>query len=258
LIIDEAQDFNPAMFEFLRMVGRKLPKGGVTVLADENQRLEEGYNSSIDDIRANLRIKVDCEFKLTQNFRNTRPIAEVARFFYAGLQSGMPDLPERDGNKPQLITATDEFTQVKYIKNFLQFRGAQEVGVIVDSERDREFFAEQLKTALPNYHIQSYTSKEPLLSESLLFDSESQGVITILNRRSCKGLEFDTVFIPELQSFKFDDTNLATFQMNLYVMCSRARTELIIMKSNGINESAPVLKHFPTAESDLFEYREVN
>ncbi|PMG78003.1 hypothetical protein BCU83_14825 [Vibrio breoganii] len=255
LIIDEAQDFSPSMFKFLRSAGRCMDKGGITILADENQRLHEGQNSSLDEIRRGLRVKTDREFKLTKNFRNTQPIALMAKHFYTGLPTGVPEIPEKTGSKPKLIATQEQSKQADFIKNFLQFRGAQEVAIIVDSDTDRAFYLDKLAKALPNYRVQYYSSSEPKTSESLAFDK--QGVITILNRRSCKGLEFDTVFIPDLQNFSFSDTDLTTFNMNMYVMCSRARSELVLMYVKDRSVKAPILQHLPSESSGLMEYREL-
>ncbi len=256
LIIDEGQDFEPDLYSFLYMAGRKLNNGGITILADENQCLEEDKHSSLQDIRAALRLngKPEREFRLTKNFRNTKQIAEVARHFYVGLETGIPVLPDRSGNKPALIISNSTEQQISYICNYLRFRGALEVGIIVDNDSDREFFTAQLSERLKNYSVQSYSSKNYKSSDSLVFDR--QGTITILHRKSCKGLEFDTVFVPGLQSFAVDDSNLTTFKMNMYVICSRARSELVFMCNDGEISNPVVLQYFPSKESGLIDYRE--
>ncbi len=256
LIIDEAQDFEPGFYSFLRMIGRQLNNGGLTVLADENQRLEEEKHSSLQDIRDALKLnnKPEREFRLTKNFRNTKQIAEVSRAFYAGLETGIPDLPDRSGDKPILFFCSNTEQQIERICNYLRLRGALEVGVIVDNDSDREFFVQQLSNKLENYTVQSYCSKNYQSSESLIFDK--QGVITVLHRKSCKGLEFDTVFVPQLQSFSVADTDLATFKMNMYVICSRARMELVFMCNGGLDSNPAFFQHFPSKESGLIDYRE--
>ncbi|GAB3000794.1 DUF5710 domain-containing protein [Psychrosphaera aestuarii] len=253
LIIDEAQDFSPNMFKFLRLAAKQLNEGGLTILADENQRLEEGSNSSIDDIRSALKIKNEREFSLTKNFRNTKQIAKLSSYFYVGLDTGMPELPEREGSVPKLITTKTDTEQVSYIKAFLKYRGAQEVGIIVDSEEDRTYFVKMLTEEISNYKVQSYTSKNAKESESLSFDKK--GIITVLNRRSCKGLEFDIVFVPQLQNFSFNDTDLTSFKMNLYVICSRARSELFLMRTECGRCEGSILEHIPSIDSGLIEYK---
>lgn len=256
LIIDEAQDFEPGLFSFLRLSAKQLEHGGLTILADENQRLEESRHSSLDDIRTALKLKnkPDREFSLTKNFRSTSQIAKVASHFYVGLPTGVPKLPDRQGNIPQLVRMGNTEQQIQYICRSLRNRAALEVGVIVDNDIDRSLFVDEIERQLPNYTVQSYSGKNPRSSENLLFDK--QGVVTVLHRKSCKGLEFDSVFIPQLQSFAVDDADLITFKMNLYVMCSRAREELVFLCNGSTNCNPAFFEHFPSKTSGLIDYRE--
>lgn len=256
LIIDEAQDFEPGFYQFLRLVGRQLDSGALTILADENQRLEEDKHSSLQDLRNALKLnnKPEREFRLTKNFRNTLQIARVARHFYVGLETGKPELPNRSGVMPSLVSCGSTEQQINYICNYLRNRGALEVGVIVDSDADRELFARQIERLLNNYTVQTYSSKDSKNSDNLVFDK--QGVVTILHRKSCKGLEFDAVFVPQLQSFSIADSAVTSFKMNLYVICSRARTELVFMCNGGLDSNPTLFQLFPSTVSGLIEYRE--
>ncbi|MDE1251549.1 AAA family ATPase [Vibrio aestuarianus] len=257
LIIDEAQDFEPGLFSFLHLSAKQLEHGGLTILADENQRLEESRHSSLDEIRTALKLKnkPDREFSLTKNFRNTSQIAKVASHFYVGLPTGIPKLPDRQGNIPKLVSMSNTEQQIQYICRSLKNRAALEVGIIVDNDSDRSLFTKEIERQLPNYTVQSYSSKNPRSSETLLFDK--QGVVTVLHRKSCKGLEFDSVFIPQLQSFAVDDADLITFKMNLYVMCSRAREELVFLCNGSTTNCNPAFfEHFPSKTSGLIDYRE--
>ncbi len=255
LIIDEGQDFEPDFYSFLYVAGWQLKNAGITILADENQCLEEKNNSSLDDIRNRLKIqdKDDREFHLTKNFRNTKQIAEIARYFYVGLSTGIPELPERNGNVPSIYISTSINGQIDYICNYLRLKGALEVGVIVDNESDRQIFFQYLSKVLEHYHVQTYTSQDYRNSDNLIFDK--QGVVTVLNRKSCKGLEFDTVFVPQIQNLKTDDSNETTFKMNMYVVCSRARSELIFMCNAKSLEEVGVLKYLPSESTGLINYR---
>jgi DNA helicase-2/ATP-dependent DNA helicase PcrA len=78
-----------------------------------------------------------------------------------------------------------------------------------------------------------------------------------LNRHSCKGLEFDFVFIPELQSINIDGSSLDTFKMNMYVMCSRAREALFMLYSSSTGEDVEVVQYLPSKDSNLLEYKNV-
>lgn len=103
LVIDEGQDFPPAMYQVLAAVsstfvstqGQYPPV--VTVFADDNQRLTP-TNSTLQQIQDALGLRADRVFSLRKNYRNNRQIASFARHFYVGLQSGVPDLPTRSGS----------------------------------------------------------------------------------------------------------------------------------------------------------------
>jgi DNA helicase-2/ATP-dependent DNA helicase PcrA len=251
LIIDEGQDFCNDTYKFLKYASRiSKSDSAITVLADDNQRLGE-ENSTTTQIADLLNIGEDRKFKLSRNFRNTRPIALLARHFYTGLPSGIPNLPEKKGNKPKLVCDASPLLQVEYIARYLKFRGNHEVGVVLPDNKLRDQFFNSLSENLPSYIVQTYDSKSPRTSENLIFDR--QGVVTVLNRQSCKGLEFDVVFLPCLQDYDTEDADSDTFKMNMYVMCSRARNELIMMSETPAESEAGAMKYLPVNEPDLLE-----
>lgn len=251
LIIDEGQDFCNDTYKFLKYASRISDSdSAITILADDNQRLGED-NSTTTQIANMLNISEGRKFNLSRNFRNTRPIALLARHFYTGLPSGIPDLPEKKGNKPKLVSDASSLLQVEYIARYLKFRGNHEVGVVLPDNKLRDQFFNSLSENLPSYIVQTYDSKSPRTSESLIFDR--QGVVTVLNRQSCKGLEFDVVFLPCLQDYDTEDADSDTFKMNMYVMCSRARNELIMMSETPAESEAGAMKYLPVNEPDLLE-----
>ena len=260
LIIDEAQDFPKKMFSFLRFAADKVADGGLTIMADENQRLNEEHNSTIAEIKSALAIPESRFYLLEENFRNTYQIAEVANFFYVGLASGKPKSPKKQGSNPELVKATDLNQQVEYIVKVLSGRAPGEVGVFADNDDLREQLFNKLQYRLRDkYKVQSYTSVEKRKSkypiEELTFDQA--GTLTVINRHSCKGLEFDFVFIPEIQSIDIDGSNLDTFKMNMYVMCSRAREALYMLYSSSTGDEPAILEYLPSKETGLLEYKYV-
>ena len=52
--------------------------------------------------------------------------------------------------------------------------------------------------------------------------------IKLLTHQSAKGLEFDTVFLPELQKWNTADLALEKFRKQMYVLVSRARRQLFL------------------------------
>ena len=102
--------------------------------------------------------------------------------------------------------------------------------------------------------LQSYASGDQTWGDSgkLVFDEG--GVITVVNKQSCKGLEFDAVFLPELQSVSVAPDDRDQFMMEMYVMISRARHMLVLMYSNEGDESPAILSNIPDEELGLMEY----
>lgn len=250
LIIDEGQDFPPSMYAALGMlvqlINAQLPEQtcGLTVLADDNQRLQEGKNSTISEIQNLIGASEEKKtlFHLSKNYRNTRQIAEFASCFFVGLKSGIPALPTDEGELPIVSIAQAETHDkalgkfVAKIKRYCQSRLAEEIGVIVMRDEVRKKMVNRLQGKVEEYgyEIQSYTSKKDTDHsdvEALQFDTPSR--ITVLNYHSAKGLEFDAVFVIDPGSlFLAGGSSELHAQMTLYVMCSRARRFLNVMLAN--------------------------
>jgi DNA helicase IV len=257
IIIDEAQDFPPAMFRLLRFALTRLEKAGITILADENQRLFENNNATIAEINQALAIPKERQYLLTENFRNTKDIATLAAHFYVGLSTGMPKPPNKKGEKPNLVKTTSLDDQVQFIFDAVTNRAYGEVGIFSQNDTIRNKLFNKLQHRLKGkYRVQSYSStkkyKDAHPIEDLIFDTK--GTVTIINRQSCKGLEFDAVFIPDIQAIPIDGSNIDTFKMNMYVMCSRARQALYLLYATASGDEPDILSYFPDKESELLEY----
>lgn len=217
LILDEAQDLPPDFF----MVAGYLAKH-LTVFADENQKLFDDSTAKLDEIQLWANIS-DPRFELSRNYRNTREIAQVAARFYTGLSTGIPELPTRQGEKPVVIQTGKLADAVDFIARYERNNASQEIGVLVPRRTLQRKFVNRLKGKTKN-EVQFYDSHEP---EELDFDVPG---IKVVNYQSAKGLEFDTVFLPELQAFP-EDPHGASLKMRFYVLTSRARTSLYFMYS---------------------------
>ena len=259
IVIDEAQDFSKKRYEFLNQIRsaffKNEEKPSATILADENQMITDD-NSTLQEIKDTFKIdKANNVFLLSKNYRNTDQINSFIEYFYVGLETGKTMPSGKKGSKPELVFS-DNFSQtVRYIARYAKKYQNHEIGVIVPTNYQRRQYYGALEEILgyDDFNVQSYANKSKLhTAESLKFDKE--GTITILNRASCKGLEFDAVFIPELSSMKIDDSDLDKFKMNMYVMCSRARTHLSIFVED---EYSPVLRHLPDEKLNILEYKNV-
>lgn len=237
LIVDEGQDLPKEFYLIAQHMAREL-----TVFADENQRLT-GSNSTIEEIRTYSGLKTT--FTLTRNYRNTVEIARLAAQFYTGLSTGIPDLPERSGPLPAMLHHDKLHETVDFIARFERNNPDLQIGVLTPNNKVRDKFFNRLKGKTDN-PVQCYEgglgSKVPVL------DFGAPGIV-VVNHQSAKGLEFDAVFLPELQDVTLEPDR-PEFRMQFYVLISRAREQLFLMYSGA--DEPRILTAFPR---DLMEWR---
>jgi len=266
LIIDEAQDFSPEMFRAMRAIrilaGADPCTPALTIFADENQRIGE-QNSTITDIINNLGVKNSHQFALTKNYRNTREIAELASFFYVGLTTGIPDLPEKAGDTPVLLETKDLDQFIQYLSIYIRNHEDQEIGIIVKTNSTRIKVFEKLSKELDGLEsviFQTYAGNDSALKASdLVFDKDTNKkcIVSVFNHASCKGLEFDAVFIPELQDWPVDPAAIDAFKMAMYVAVSRARDHLVLGYSNSGASDLKILEYLPAHNSNLIDFEKI-
>jgi DNA helicase IV len=219
IIVDEGQDMPKDFYLVLRLVSSSM-----TILADENQRITEDQ-STIAEIQAASGVK---EVRtLTKNFRNTRQIAEFAASFYVGLPSGIPELPpqSRAGERPILLHHKDLGESVRHLINYEKTYGDHSIGVLVPQVWQLKSLYRRLgrKTRRP---VQAYIAQKN--NGGLPVLDFAQPGIKLVTWASAKGLQFDTVFLPELQAVKGDPKS-DEIRMKMYVLSSRARQRLFLM-----------------------------
>ena len=244
LILDEAQDLPEEAHSFMALIlkiseGASLGASSLLVLADENQRLSS-RSASISQIEKALFLTKERIYELKANYRNTEQIAKFSRCFFTGTKSGIPDLPNRQGDRPKLFKGVKTAASVDKIANFIETFPDQEIGVLVNYTRQRKRFLFNLKKKLKGKRItvQTYgsSSEEKKNVSKMKFDKG--GVVTVLCYASAKGLEFDHVFLPELHQLPVgQDEDFLAQKMNLYVMTSRAREGLTLMMDDEEKKS---------------------
>jgi DNA helicase IV len=234
LLIDEGQDLPADFYTSVSFMANQL-----TVFADENQRITE-TQSTFDDIRRRTNIKA--EHKLTRNYRNSKEIAELAACFYAGLPTGKPDLPTRMGNQPIVQQTTDLDDALKLLITFEHNNSKDVIGVLTDNHNLQKRIFDKLAGNTKNPVQQFKYGNDEIPN----FNTPG---IKLIQFASAKGLEFDTVFIPEVNTLTRDLEELET-KMLFYVLLSRAREQLYLTYSGQTEPS--LLKLFPR---QLVEWR---
>jgi len=257
LLIDEGQDFPPGFYRFLRLLSaigssrRAAHPLRCMVLADENQQINQ-FNSTLKDIQSSLKIAAEHRYQLLDNFRNTREIAELARQFFADV-GVLPLLPDRRGELPAFVECDNMSACIKAIMTWVANHPGKETGVLVFKENKRELLhtgilAAARKMTGRDITVQSYSwqSRADNNVEDLVFDGRD--VITVLNTQSCKGLEFDAVFIVDLQDSPIGSIGADRFRMQMFVAVSRARQWVELLESSPVQPAEPFLKELPQAQ----------
>lgn len=215
VIVDEGQDLPKEFFCYLREFGATT----LTVFADEDQALTED-RSTLLDIKTTGRF--DDPILLTGNHRNTPEIARVAEHFHSG-QSPIPEVHRPpSGELPKLLAYSTIEKASALVANWYSGRGGS-VGVVVARNPTGQVMYKALREQLQGHRVDFYQS-----------DNRNEGRIdllrpgvTILNEKSVKGQEFDTVFVMELNKL-LASANDATRRV-LYMLCARARDNLLLM-----------------------------
>lgn len=227
LIVDEGQDLPINFYLFATRMANS-----ITVFADENQAIFESTNSSIRRIRNSLRRFSPKEICLEKNHRNTKAIARIASLFMVkGIETGKTEEPQREGELPLICYSETVQKQIDFVVNYASNHKNQQIGIFLATKKSVIDWYNKLKKktkVLVQYYV-SGADREGNYTKPPKFDQDGIFVVT---HHSAKGLEFDTVFAPQLNFFRYDYST--DDMMRLYVVCSRPRDRLVLMYTGKI------------------------
>ena len=158
---------------------------------------------------------------MAEHFHSGRlPVATVVR-------SSLKELPRLV--RPGSLQSTAEL-----ISNWCNTRGGS-IGAIVDRNDTGSTLHDNLSRRLPKKRVDIYIGKDRNEDSIEMLEPG----VTILNKKSVKGQEFDAVFILELEAF-IPCTNDAE-RRAMYMMCTRARDHLFLVHEHLSAEAAAAL-----------------
>lgn len=263
LVIDEGQDMPPSFYQAVVALGFE----NLFVVADQNQQIVSDENSSRQDLEAALALAPSSTIELTENYRNGYAIARLARHFYTGdPASPPPNLPVPDVNqvkKPILFHyAENQFVRlINKILKVSKNNPRKLIGILcpLDEVRQKYYLAlNQVNNSSARSNVSRIGTGEdaPFLStfknrdtHQMHFDS---GGIMVINAQACKGLEFDTVFIADVDRFIFRDNDSDNTKKLFYVMVSRAIEQVILLRQK-ISGELPIDRIIPTDAPTFLE-----
>lgn len=223
LLVDEGQDLPLGFFRLCQYLAANM-----TVFADENQQIRD-ENTTLREIEA--AIGAEDHLRLTRNYRNTKEIAALAKDFYTGTPTGMPEEPTRGGEVPTLRRFGGLNDFVEWVARYAKAHSDESIGIAVPWNKLQVSLINRLGHRNLPLPVQTYVYNRPE-HRHLNFDKPA---ISIVNYQSVKGLEFDSLLVPELQQMDQDITS-AGVRMLFYVIFSRARGSLHLSYSGDSDE----------------------
>ena len=220
LVVDEGQDLPEGFFKYVRCrVSRTM-----AVFADDDQALGD-QRTTLEQIKSAA--KLGNPVILKENHRNAPEVAAVAEHFHRGRLPAAEVRRRSTGELPRLVHSPSIAVTADLVSNWCRTRGGS-IGVIVDrNEETGDILYDLLVARLPRTRIDIYKNRSPNEDRiNVLADG-----VTILNKKSVKGQEFDSVFILELERFIPFANNVERRAM--YMMCTRARDNLFLVHGPG-------------------------
>ena len=244
LIVDEGQDLPVGFYYFLAEHCEN-----ILVTADENQQIFED-NSTVLDIRKALDLAGEKVFTLKKNWRNPYPVAVLAARFHDDPQNPPPDLPEIDEDAPRpFILEYHSFPRIiaSLVNRIMNFKNELSCILTADNQGRQKYYralSRIIKSRGLDINLTTYAAGDS--AARIRFD---RGGLMVINCQSCKGLEFDNVFIGDLNDFQVkpdSDRHRKLF----YVMITRAKKRVYFLR-NINNPHCPMLAELPGGQAIL-------
>lgn len=212
VIIDEAQDFSIDLLRILKRLSDHM-----TCFIDPNQAIEPGKTDTYKAIKT---LCVEAPYKLTKNFRNTKPIRDLSMLY---CKEGEPAPSSMPGRKPVIIRCMPKnFDDLnRRMVDIIKRNKEKNIGIIVNPNSLNKTF-DSMKRLLPSDVI--VQMHKPNTPHRIDFDLPG---VKILSYGTMKGLEFDMLLLPMFDKIKMLDGSLIDAN-RVYVAVSRPINELYL------------------------------
>jgi len=206
LIIDEMQDYTPAEYDIFK----RLFKCPVTILGDKNQSASLVSGSTAETIAAMYENP-----KVVTLNRSYRSTYEISAFANSIQPADNFDCFERHGEPPEIIEAGSRQREVEALIDRIKSRNPDgSAAVICKTRRETASIYNALQDKITNLQ---------LLDENSVM---KQGKVIVTTAAMAKGLEFDEVIIPSLETY----SDSVSDKRLLYIACTRAMHKLTLIK----------------------------
>ena len=221
LFIDEAQDYSPFQFAFIRQL---FPHAKLTILGDINQAITPNAASGSLPGTGEEGAEI---ITLLKSYRSTKQIVEFTKPILPGGERIIPF--NRNGAKPVVAIMSNEnelITGAAACAEAMLERGNETAAIICKSEKEAKEVYECLRGSLDVH----------LLNQSML--SFEKGIL-IVPSYIAKGIEFDGVVIYNASEAVYSRENERKL---FYTACTRAMHELYVF---SLGKLSPFMDEIP-------------
>ena len=231
VIIDEAQDLDAYYYD------NNINNFKVSYGADDSQILYPKHCSTEKQLKERYPENVD--YILDQNFRSTLAIMKFAKVAFPNAlitQNTLDALKDNPGEKPTLIVTNGNPT---FDSNAKEMRN-NAILEIINSNRGETYNIAILLPLKKNVEIYHELLNEMEIDHSRYYDDDNKfpngcpdiDNIHITTFKSAKGLEFDTVIIPDFGSMDYLISRFDILEWkDFYVAVTRAKTNLYLFSN---------------------------
>ena len=244
IIVDEIQDFTSEEIQEFINAARK----NFFFFGDTAQSIYDGFKVTVALKDIHYLLPQGNKPKESKLYNNYRLPIQVARFVqYVGV--GLDPFEENtyknaggDDSIPHVLQYKSPIEQIKAIKRIIGDRLTDVAILLPLNEQVKE--VGKILTSLEVNYEQKYNNKDPeKAKDNLEFDTSN---LKLMNYHSAKGLQFETVFLPLLETSDVEAKRKA-----LYVAMTRTYKQLYIMYSGNLPN---VLANIP---AELYTQKEV-
>lgn len=229
IIVDEAQDFSESDIKKFKRCAKK----ALLLYGDSAQQLytfiKDKRTLSMEEMSVITGFPTE---QLVYNHRLPKKVARVAQII-CGENDDLETRCKNEGTeKPKIMRCASFEAELDKIAEIIKNRNLQDVGILLKSNNEVEKAYNYLRNKGLNVEAKMGQDMD------LNFKSDNPKIMTY---HSSKGLQFETVFIPECYCSNADDRN------SLYVAMTRTYGALYIMYSSNLSS------FFNKVPSSLYE-----
>ncbi len=216
VLIDEGQDFDEKIYKALETKCKRLCVGADTIQKVYPQGITSDNIESLLEETNNVR-----RFRLEHNYRNTFETYNFARNFVPDSERAsnpivLSLMPKGNGPKPVVYQVVSEQEKWSIIQRELSEASTKNVALIVYKQKDVDDYCEKIKAL-------GFTCSKYHNNYQQINDIEN---ILITTYKSAKGLEFQTVIMPDMETAMQSSQQT---QEHYYIGCTRAKENLVLL-----------------------------